>query len=240
MKLLRISIPVIAAVAALAGCRPSGPPQLKAAAYGTEITEASGGKQTTQVGSELPQPVVVQVNDKDGNPVTGALVTFRGEQVRFDPAQALTDSGGQVTTNVQLGFEGGNYQITAETPKSGGGSATLTLGEIALGYEQTLGQAVNQKYCIRCHNQESTRERVSNFDNLSPSPHQFTDGETLNRMAESDLTNMITHGGPALGKSAEMPAYGATLKPDEIKAVIAYIRAVADPPYQASGVKYGK
>jgi mono/diheme cytochrome c family protein len=238
MKLLRITM--IGAVAVLAGCRPSGPAQLKPTAYGTEITEASGGKQTAQVGSALPQPVVVQVNDKDGNPVTGALVTFHGDGVQFDPAQALTDSSGQVTTNAQLGFEARDYQILAETPKSGGGTATLTLRESGLGSEQTLGQAVNEKYCIRCHNQESTRERVSNFDNLSPSPHQFTDGETLNRMAESDLTNMITHGGPALGKSAEMPAYGATLKPDEIKAVIAYIRAVADPPYQASGVKYGK
>jgi len=37
-----------------------------------------------------------------------------------------------------------------------------------------------------------------------------------------------------------MPAWGATLKPAELKAVVAYIRAVADPPYQISAVKYAK
>jgi len=238
MKLLPIAM--LATSALLAGCSHSGPQPLRPTAYGTQITEVSGGKQIAQVGSALPQPVVVQVNGADGNPVTGALVTFHGERVQFTPAQALTDSSGQVTATVQLGFDAGDYQVVAETPKPGGGSTSLNLREIALGYEQTLGQAVNEKYCIRCHDSESTPERVSNFDNLSPAPHLFTDGATLNRMAEADLTNMIAHGGPALGKSAQMPAYGATLKPAEIKAVIAYIRAVADPPYQTPGVKYGK
>jgi mono/diheme cytochrome c family protein len=37
-----------------------------------------------------------------------------------------------------------------------------------------------------------------------------------------------------------MPAFAATLKPAEIKAVVAYIRSIADPPYQTPGVKYGK
>lgn len=238
MKLLRIAL--LAPAALLAGCAHPGAQAPRPAAYGTQIVESSGGKQIAQVGSSLPQPVVVQVNGADGNPVTGALVTFHGEGMRFTPAQVLTDSSGQASITAQLGFDAGDYQVTAETPKSGGGSATVNLREIALGYEQALGQAVNEKYCIRCHDSESTPERVSNFDNLSPAPHLFTDGATLNRVTEADLTNMITHGGLALGKSAQMPAYGATLKPGEIKAVISYIRAVADPPYQTPGVKYGK
>jgi mono/diheme cytochrome c family protein len=238
VNLLRIA--VLAQLALLAGCRHSGPQSLQHKAYGTQVTEVSGSKQVAQVGSTLAQPVVVQVNGADGNPVTGALVTFHGDGMQFTPAQTLTDSSGQASVTAQLGFAAGDYQVTAETPKSGGGSATLSLREIALGYEQTLGQAVNEKYCIRCHDSESTPERVSNLDNLSPAPHQFTDGAALNRMTDADLSNMIGHGGLALGKSPQMPAYGATLKPGEIKAVIAYIRAVADPPYQTPGVKYGK
>jgi mono/diheme cytochrome c family protein len=238
MKLLRIA--VLAQLALLAGCRHSGPQSLQPKAYGAQITEVSGSKQVAQVGSTLAQPVVVQVNGADGNPVNGALVTFHGDGMQFTPAQTLTDSSGQASATAQVGFAAGDYQVTAETPKSGGGSATLSLREIALGYEQTLGQAVNENYCIRCHDSESTPERVSNLDNLSPAPHQFTDGAALNRMADADLSNMIAHGGLALGKSPQMPAYGATLKPGEIKAVIAYIRAVADPPYQTPGVKYGK
>ncbi len=226
---------VLAACSRNAANRPPAP-----TAYGTQIVEVSGGKQVAAVGSALPQPVVVQVNRSDGNPVTGALVSFRGEGLQFTPAQALSDPSGQVTTSVQVGFNAGDYQVTAETPKQGGGTAVLNLRETALGYEATLGKAVNDQYCIRCHDSESTPERVSNFDNLSPAPHVFTDGAAYNRLSEADLLNIISHGGPAVGKSPQMPAYGSTLKPAEIKALLAYIRALADPPYQTPGVKYGK
>jgi mono/diheme cytochrome c family protein len=236
----RLQITIIAMAVLIAGCKQSATPALQPAKYGAKIAEVGGSKQVAQVGSGLAQPVVVQVNGADGNPVVGALVAFHGEGVQFNPAQALTDASGQVTAAVQLGFNAGDYQIVAETPKSGGGSDSLTLHETALGYEQTLGQAVNAKYCIRCHDNESTPERVSNFDNLSPAPHLFTDGATLNRVSDADLTSLIAHGGAALGKSPQMPAYSSTLKPAEIKAVVAYMRTVADPPYQAPGVKYGK
>ncbi|MGE5322141.1 MAG: c-type cytochrome [Actinomycetota bacterium] len=238
MKLLRLSILLMAALAA--GCKHSGTQALKPAAYGVQIVESSGGKQVAPVGSTLPQPVILQVNDSDGNPVTGALVSLRGDGLKFTPAQALTDSSGQVTVAVQLGFNPGDYRLIAETPKAGGGSASMELREIALGYEESVGRDVDRQYCIRCHNSESTPERVSNMDNLSPTPHEFTDGGTLNRISDADLTNIITHGGPALGKSPQMPAYAATLKPEQVRSVVAYIRAVADPPYQEAGVKYGK
>jgi mono/diheme cytochrome c family protein len=227
--------------ALLAGCSRSAvnkpaPPT----AYGTQVVEVSGGKQVAPVGSALPQSVVVQVNGADGNPVTGTLVYFRGDGLQFTPAHALSDSSGQVTTSAQLGFNAGDYQLTAETAKQGGGTAVLNLRQTALGYEATLGKAVNDRYCIRCHDSESTPERVSNFDNLSPVPHLFTDGATYNRLSDADLLNIVSHGGPAVGKSPQMPAYGSTLTPSEIKALLSYIRALADPPYQTPGVKYGK
>jgi mono/diheme cytochrome c family protein len=236
----QLGLMMIASLALLSGCKHAQVQTLHATAYGVAVVEVSGGKQVAQVGSALPQPIVVQVNGADGNPVTGALVRFHGEGLQFTPAEALSDASGQVTTNAQLGFTDGDYQVIAETAKQDGSSTNLTLRQIALGYEQTVGKQVNDQYCIRCHDSESTPERVSNLDNLSPAPHQFTDGATLNRMPDADLTNMIARGGPALGKSPQMPGYASTLKPAEIKAVLSYIRAVADPPYQMPGVKYGK
>jgi mono/diheme cytochrome c family protein len=239
---MRLRIALIISALLVGGCSQhstSKPPA--PTAYGTQIVEVSGGKQVAEVGSALPQPVVVQVNGADGNAVTGALVSFRGQGLQFNPAQALTDSSGQVTASVQLGFNAGDYQVTAETPEKSGGKATsLNLRQTALGYEATLGKAVSDQYCVRCHDPESTPERVSNFDNLSPAPHQFTDGATYNRISDADLINFISHGGPAMGKSPQMPAYGSTLKPAEIKALVAYIRSIGDPPYQTPGVKYGK
>ena len=208
----------------------------KATAFGTAIVESSGGKQFAQTGSLLPQPVVVQVNDEQGTAVAGALVEFAaGPGVTFDPANGLTDSSGQVTTNVSLGGMAGRYQFTASTFDKSHKKIELKLEEIALGYQQALGHHLNDQYCERCHNPESTAQRVSNYDNLDVKPHPFTEGDTLNKMSDADLTAIISHGGPALGKSALMPAWGNTLSKADIQALISYIRAISDPPSRSAG-----
>ena len=216
-------------------------PSPKPTAFGVAIVESSGGKQFAQTGSLLPQPVTVQVNDEQGTAVPGALVEFSAAPgVAFDPAHGLTDSSGQVTTNVSLGGMAGRYQITAATLDKSHKKAELKLEEIALGYQQTLGRRLNDQYCERCHNPESTVERVSNYDNLEVKPHPFTEGDTLNKMSDADLTAIITHGGPALNKSALMPAWGNTLSKSDVQALIAYIRAVSDPPSRSAGPVYAK
>jgi mono/diheme cytochrome c family protein len=222
----------------LAGCtrHQAANPWPTPKAYGTKIVEVSGGKQIGGVGSKLSDPLVLQVNGADGNPVTGALVTLRGAGLTFNPSQALSDSSGQVSVLLQLGSIPGSYQVMAETPKPGGGTVSVTSREIALGYQEKVGKELSEKYCTVCHDPESTPERVSNFDNLTPpAPHQFTDGNTLNPMSDNDLIKIIANGGPALGKSPQTPAYRGTLTTAQIKSVVAYLRAVADPPYSYPG-----
>jgi mono/diheme cytochrome c family protein len=213
----------------------------KPTAFGAAIVESSGGKQTTPAGTALPQPLVVQVNDQRGSAVVGALVEFSAAPgVTFDPADALTDSSGQVATNITLGDMAGRYQLTALSADKAGKKVALTIEEIALGYQQTLGRQLNDQYCERCHNPESTVERVSNFDNLEIKPHPFTEGDTLNKLTDADLTAIISHGGPALNESALMPAWGSTLSRSDIQALISYIRAISDPPNRNAGPVYAK
>ena len=57
-------------------------------------------------------------------------------------------------------------------------------------------------------------------------------------MSDADLVAIISHGGAALNKSNLMPPWGYTLSKSDIAALISYIRAVADPPYQAGGMVY--
>jgi len=216
-------------------------PLPKATAFGAAIVESSGGKQIGQTGGLLAQPIVVQVNDEQGNALAGALVQFEAASgVAFDPAFGVTDSSGQVTTNVSLGGMAGRYELTAFTFDKSRKKVEVKLQEIALGYQQTVGRRLNDQYCERCHNPESTVERVSNYDNLEVKPHPFTEGDTLNKMTDADLTAIITHGGPALNKSALMPAWGNTLSKSDMQALIAYIRAVADPPSRSAGPTYAK
>jgi len=151
----------------------------------------------------------------------------------------LTDSSGQATTSVTLGTVAGRYQLSATTPGKSK-PVTLEIVETALGYQQRVGSILADKYCSRCHEPESSPERVSNFENLEVKPHPFTEGNTLNKMSDSDLTSTIQHGGPALNRSALMPPYGNTLTAADVRALVSYIRAVADPPYEPAGTVYAR
>lgn len=224
-----------------AGCKQhsTGPSAPKATAVGAALVEVSGGKQVGGIGASLEQPVVVQVNDAQGAVVQGAAVRLQGPaDAKLDPESGLTDSNGQFTSQVNSPGTAGHYQLVASTNGGDGKPIELKLDEVALGYEQTLGRQLNLQYCARCHDPESTPERVSNMDNLDPKPHAFAEGDALNKISEADLISIITHGGAALNKSASMPPYGYTLNKTEIQALITYIRAVADPPYRAPGTVY--
>jgi mono/diheme cytochrome c family protein len=225
-----------------AGCKHNSVPAstVKPTAAGTAIVESSGGKQSGPVGMALKDPLVVQVNDQQGTAVPGALVEFHGTAgVHFEPASMLTDSSGQATTAVTLGTIAGRYELSATTAGKSQ-PATIGITETALGYQQQLGSILGDKYCNRCHDPESSAERVSNYDNLEVKPHPFMDGATLNKMSDADLTAIIAHGGPALNRSALMPPYSRTLNPAEVQALIAYIRVVADPPFQPAGTVYAQ
>ena len=222
---------------AAAGCRQAPSPTLVATAFGAAIVDVSGEKQVAGAGASLDQPVVVQVNDAQGNGVASALVQLNAASgVVFNPPSGLTGTDGQLSTAVRLGGTSGRYSLVATTRDKAGKPLQVTFLEIALDYQQMLGRELNEKYCARCHNPESTPERVSNHDNLSAPPHSFSDGATLNQFSHANLIAIISHGGVALGKSPEMPPYSPTLSASDIEALAAYIRAIADPPYRLQGV----
>lgn len=230
-------------LAMLAGCSRRAPstPALRATAAGSALALSSGDKQLGTPGSPLPQPLVVQVNDDQGNGVPGALVRFSARVgITFDPATALTDSNGQATTSVILGDTSGRYQLSAVSVDKKGKELSVQVSELAAGYQQLLGYELQRQYCSRCHNPDSTPEQVSNYDNLPVKPHAFDQGDTFNKLSDSDLNAIVSHGGPALNLSALMPAYGSTLSEADIRAVVAYVRLVSDPPYQAPGLVYAK
>jgi mono/diheme cytochrome c family protein len=103
-----------------------------------------------------------------------------------------------------------------------------------LGYQESQGKRVFYQYCVGCH-ADATPAGPSNRSNLTPMPPLMNDGEKLNGESDEYMQNIITLGGSALGKSAMMPPYGKTLSADEIKAVTAFTRAIAQPAYQKPG-----
>ncbi len=102
------------------------------------------------------------------------------------PLASLTQAGNSLRMFRWARFPG-RYQLTATTTTKAGKSVELKIEEIGLGYQEILGSQLNDQYCARCHNQDSTPERVSNYDNLEMKPHPFTEGDTLNKMSDADL-----------------------------------------------------
>jgi mono/diheme cytochrome c family protein len=103
--------------------------------------------------------------------------------------------------------------------------------QIPLNYQQAQGKRVFYTYCVWCH-ADSSPAGPSNRSNLTPTPPLANDGTAFNSLSDEFLRNTITLGGSAMGKSAMMPSWGNTLTQDEVQAVIAFLRAIAQPPYQ--------
>jgi mono/diheme cytochrome c family protein len=235
----RIWIASILLALSAACAKRTAAPEETPKAFGAALVTVSGEKQAAGVGAPLDQPLVVQVNDAKGAPVPGALVRFTGAGgMTLQPDHGLTGTDGQFTTNVTLGGMSGHYQVAATTLNPAGKPVEIRIDEVALGYQALLGQQINQVHCVRCHDSESTPERVSNHDNLESPPHAFTEGAILNSITDANLVAIIAHGGIALNKSAAMPPYGDTLSKADIDALVAYLRAVSDPPHGPQGVFY--
>jgi mono/diheme cytochrome c family protein len=105
---------------------------------------------------------------------------------------------------------------------------------VNLGYQEAQGKRIFYQYCVWCH-ADATPAGPSNRSNLTPVPPLLNDGDKLNAESDEFMQNIITLGGSALGKSAMMPPYGKTLSAGELQAVIAFTRAIAQPPYQKPG-----
>jgi mono/diheme cytochrome c family protein len=102
---------------------------------------------------------------------------------------------------------------------------------IPLNYEQAQGKRIFYQQCVWCH-ADSTPAGPSNRSNLTPVPPLLDDGAAMNAESDEYMRNIITLGGTAMGKSAMMPPYGRMLSAEEIRSVISFTRAMAQPPYQ--------
>ncbi len=103
---------------------------------------------------------------------------------------------------------------------------------IPLNYQEAQGKRVFYRACVWCH-ADSTPAGPSNRSNLNPTPALMNDGSVLNSLSDEYLQSIIELGGSAVGKSGLMPPWGRTLTRDDIQAVIAFMRAIAQPPYHA-------
>jgi mono/diheme cytochrome c family protein len=112
--------------------------------------------------------------------------------------------------------------------------AVLSVATVASAQNKEEGKKFYVTYCSSCHG-ESGKGDGPAAASLPVKPANHTDGNVMNKMSDKTLTDIISKGGPAGGKSNFMPAWGGALKENQIQDIVAYLRSIANPPYKAGG-----
>lgn len=115
---------------------------------------------------------------------------------------------------------------------------TITAGAISSAAAQELaeGKKLYGSYCASCHGDKGKGDGVA-ARSLPVKPTDHTDGKLMNALGDKYLGDIIAKGGPAVGKSAFMPAWGSQFKDTQIQALASYIRSLANPPYKPQAGK---
>lgn len=87
------------------------------------------------------------------------------------------------------------------------------------------GKKLYGQFCASCHGQSGKGDGPAAAA-LNPKPRDHTDKEYMSKLSDEDMLKVIKNGGASVGKSPLMPPWGASLKDDQIKDIVAYIRTL--------------
>lgn len=77
-----------------------------------------------------------------------------------------------------------------------------------------------QRQCVACHGKKGKGDGPAAAA-MSPRPANLADPERLGELSDEELIDVLTN-----GKGA-MPSFGALLGPEEIRALVAYLRELS-------------
>ena len=86
------------------------------------------------------------------------------------------------------------------------------------------GAEVYKSYCATCHGDTGKGDGVAAAA-LDPKPRDLSNAEYVSGLTDAHIKKVITEGGPAVGMSAAMPAWGGIIPEADIDNIIAYVRA---------------
>ena len=93
------------------------------------------------------------------------------------------------------------------------------------------GEAAYQIQCASCHGETGAGDGPV-AQALIPQPARHDDGAYMNPLTDDYLFKVIKFGGASVGKTPLMAPWGGSLSDQQIRNVIAFIRTLANPPYQ--------
>ena len=108
----------------------------------------------------------------------------------------------------------------------------ITLCALVLGTELVAhaadaeqGKKLYGQFCASCHGQSGKGDGPAAAA-LNPKPRDHTNKEYMSKMPDDEMFKVIKNGGASVGKSPLMPPWGASLKDEQIRDVMAYVRSL--------------
>lgn len=99
--------------------------------------------------------------------------------------------------------------------------------EFKINGDPVKGEEIYKLYCAACHGATGHGDGLASAA-LDPKPRNFTDKALMDTITDKAMYTIIKDGGPAVGKSMFMTAWGAVLGDDQkIHDVAAYVRSLA-------------
>jgi mono/diheme cytochrome c family protein len=100
-------------------------------------------------------------------------------------------------------------------------------GEFKINGDAAKGAETFKLYCAACHGETGHGDGLAAAA-LNPKPRNFTDKALMDTVTDENMFKIIKEGGPAVGKSMFMTAWGPVLNDDQkIHDVAAFIRTLA-------------
>lgn len=87
------------------------------------------------------------------------------------------------------------------------------------------GAALYSRWCATCHGVTGKGDGA-NAPSLPVKPTPHADQATMSQRPDDSLYDAIAGGGAIMNRSPRMPAFGASLSPSEIRALVAHIRTL--------------
>lgn len=91
--------------------------------------------------------------------------------------------------------------------------------------DQSEGKRLYQTYCAGCHGASGKGDGPAG-KTLPVKPADHTNAKKMSQYSDDHLFTVISRGGTSVGKSSQMPAWGAVLKEAQIHEVVSYIRTL--------------
>ena len=93
--------------------------------------------------------------------------------------------------------------------------------------DQSQGKRLYQTYCTGCHGASGKGDGPAG-KTLPVKPADHTNAKKMSQYSDDHLFTVISRGGTSVGKSSQMPAWGAVLKEAQIHEVVGYIRTLSN------------